>query len=82
MPKAKTPDVTIDGREAEAFLEILSRAADFYERHGADCDLVERLMVMTDKLTADRDTAVGCAASLRNHLSDFSKGRCAVKSET
>jgi hypothetical protein len=75
MPDAKTPDVTIDGREAEALLAVLSRAADFCEGHGADCDLVERLKAVIDKLTIDRDTAVGRAASLRNHLSDFSKGR-------
>jgi hypothetical protein len=75
MPDAKMPDVTIDGKEAEALLAVLSRAADFCEGHDADCDLVERLKVAINKLTVDRDTAVGRAASLRNHLSDFSKGR-------
>jgi hypothetical protein len=75
MPDAMAPDVTIDGNEAEALLAVLSRAADFCEGHGADCDLVERLKAVIDKLTVDRDTAVGRAVSLRNHLSDFSKGR-------
>jgi hypothetical protein len=73
-PKAKTPDVTIDGKEAEALLAVLSRTADFCEEHGADRDLVKRLKAAIDKLTADRDMAVGRAASLRNHLSDFGKG--------
>jgi hypothetical protein len=69
-----TPDVTIEWREAEALLAVLSRAADFCERHGADRDLVKRLKAVIDKLTADRDTAVGRATSLRNQLSRFSKG--------
>jgi hypothetical protein len=53
---------------------VLSRAADFCEQHGSDRDLVKRLKAVIDKLTADRDTAVGRAASLRNHLSHFGKG--------
>jgi hypothetical protein len=40
----------------------------------ADRDLVKRLKTAIDKLTADRDTAVGRAALLRNHLSHFGKG--------
>jgi hypothetical protein len=74
MPDAKTPDVMIDGKEAETLLAVLSRAAEFCEGHGADRDMVKRLKAVIDRLKADRDTAVGRAASLRNHLSDFSKG--------
>jgi hypothetical protein len=79
MPKAKTPDVTnatitIDEKEAEALLAVLSQAADFCEQHGADRDLVKRLKAAIDKLTANRDTAVGRAASLHDHLTHFGRG--------
>jgi hypothetical protein len=79
MSKAKTPDgtyatITIDEKEAEALLAVLSRASDFCEQHGADRDLVERLKAAMDKLTANRDSAVGRAASLHNHLTYFGKG--------
>jgi hypothetical protein len=79
MPKAKTPDVTyttitIDEKEAEALLAVLSQAADFCEHHGADRDLVKRLKAAIDKLTANRDTAVRCAASLHDHLTHFGRG--------
>jgi hypothetical protein len=74
LPKAKRAEVTIDGKEAEELLAVLSRAADSCEQHGADRDLLKRLKGAIDKLTVDRDTAVASAASLRKHLSHFGKG--------